>query len=145
MFKEVRFYSNILWPCILCGVLGCVPLLISLVPPFDPKRLMNLGLPASSFAVFGILAFVIARKIWPVYAGSDGVRSYTALGRYVDVPWEEMKSVSKEVGYYWILTNKGQRVSVPTWLEQQVEFNQYVVSHAPVNCPLRQRLIQPFY
>lgn len=125
--------------------MGCVILAVALIPPIHPQRFREAGLTALVIAGISILILVLARKFWPVYVGPDGVRSYTAFGTFLDVPWEEMKQVTKSMGYYWITTSKGQMISVPTWLEKQMEFNQYVMTHAPATCPLRQHLTPKYY
>ncbi len=135
MFRERRFYSNV--TTLLFVVIGfsLVAVTFGVIARSADAIAGGIGL-----AAFLSLVTLGARWLWPVYAGSDGLRTYDGIGVFRDLPWADIKDVSRTLGYYWIKTHSGKTLTVPTYLEDQAGFHRYVLVNAPADNPLRKAI-----
>lgn len=130
---EVKFYSNVK-PLIATNI--AFGFLFAIVPTLILKGWIWMVV-GCGIMILGTLVLLGARKIWPVHAGPHGLRTYDGIGIYSDLPWDEVAAVTAAAGYYWIRTQSGRTLCVPTYLEQMTEFKAYVHRHAPEDNPLR--------
>lgn len=140
-FRERKFRFSVIS---LGAVSTAVVVILSEV--FSPRSVRLFSLPEYAVGYVSILAgmwffFFVLRHLYPTYAGPDGLRSYDGIGRYIDVPWNDIQKVSAIVGYLWIRHGKlGRALCVPKFLEDWNGFRGYVLDHAPEGNPLRSYL-----
>lgn len=132
---EVKFYSNVK-PMIAINI--ALGFFFAVIPAFTFNGRVWIWVAfGSAVMILGTIVLLGARKIWPVHAGPEGVRTYDGLGIYSDLRWEDIAGVNKALGYYWINTSSGKTLTVPTYLEEMQEFRAYVRRYAPDDNPLR--------
>lgn len=135
---ERKFYSNVKLFLAINGAfglcIGIIPLLLGATPAWIWIAI------GASLVVLGTIMFLGARKVWPVHAGPNGLKTYDGLGIYSDLPWTHILSATSACGYYWIRTTTGKTLCVPTYLEEMAEFKAYVHRHAPIDNPLREAM-----
>lgn len=139
MFRERAFRSS---PLVLALFLTTVELVAI---PFVASPAV-LGLPVFWAGLAALLAGIwtfslVVCRLFPLYVGPDGLRSYNGVGIHYDVPWAAMRSVGKAPGYLLVRHGRwGSALCVPVFLSDQAGFAEYVRAHAPEDNPLRRAL-----
>ena len=141
MFRERKFRFNLwtLMPVFTVGV--AVGIEVLLLMGHRNAHLWRYPLAmVGTLAASGLFCGIIW-TLFPVHAGTEGLRGTDGVGRFHDVRWNEMTKVSSLFGFYWVRHGKlGKSLCFPKFLEEKRGFRDYVLQHAPEDNPLREYL-----
>ena len=91
-----------------------------------------------TLAIVSILFSAALRALFPVYAGPQGLRATDGVGRYQEVLWDDMRTVSNWPGFIHVAHGRlFAALMLPLFLEDSAGFREYVLTHAPEGNPLR--------
>lgn len=144
MFRERKFRFNV-WALGIVFTTLLVGTTLLLNPP--DRWLWVVRRDALHLISLAALIWLFCGVLWalfPVFAGPDGLRATDGLGRFHDVPWDDITRVTSVSDFYWIRHGKwGKALCFPKFLEDKKGFREYVVQHAPEGNPLREYLQRP--
>ena len=104
----------------------------------SPKSLARADLNDLLGVVAVILFCVVYRVIYAVHVGPDGISTLDGFGRRHDVRWDAMRRTGSFLGFLHVPHREaGTAIWIPLFLDDAVEFREYVIAHAPEGNPLR--------